>query len=474
MFEKRKSFRLALASSLVASTLLISACGDDDDDEIAQVRVIHASPDAPAVNIRLDGATAISDLDFGESSGYLSIEADETDVVVEALVPGGNLDVITVPDFDFEENQRYTIMAVNTTASIEPLVASDSASNPSASEVAVSVVHAATAAGNVDVYVNGPGVDINTVVPNFTFDFKDQIDAGALPGGTYQIRVTAPGTKTVVYDSGDVDLTPFAGEKLLISAINTVNSTSQDTAPIKLLVATDSAAVTLLDTATQTGARVVHLSPDAGTAAGGDVEVFATSTVLPGSVELIPAFGYTDIVPAANAYVGVPAGDYVFDVAPDTNLIDDSVFTSGSLTLAAGTQYSVIAAGYVLTTPAFGLLATADDNRSVVTQASVKVIHAAPAAGDVDVFVTAAGAFTTAEVESGAAGAPLLNNFAFAEITDYVAVAPGNYDIRVVAGGMTAIDVPNVNLAAGSVSTVIARESDGVVVPTFGVILLTN
>ena len=129
----------------------------------------------------------------------------------------------------------------------------------------------------------------------------------------------------------------------------------------------------------------------------------------------------------------------------------------------------------MLTTPAFGLLATQDNNRSVVTQASVKVVHGAPMAGSVDVFVTAAGEFTTADVENGNAGAPLLDDFTFGEITDYVNVAPGNYDIRVIAGGSTAINVENFNLAAGSVSTVIARQPIDSGTPSdFNVVVLTN
>lgn len=468
--------------------VVLTACDDDDDPvsnfttssndiDQASVRVIHASPDAPPVNVKLDGVTAIVDLDYAESSNYASIAAGDYDIAVEGIIPGGNLDVITVPDFDFADDSRTTIIAVNPVATIKPLVIADSSATPGANEIALRVVHASPTAPAVDVYLTAPGVDINTVTPAFSFSFEEDIDAGAVAAGTAQIRVTLAGTKTVVYDTGSVDLGPFAGQKLLLAALSTVNPTSQAAAPISILVATDNASLMLYDTNTNSGARVVHASPDATAAAGGDVEVFATSTALPVSpTELIDAFGYQGIVPSANTHVAVPSGSYVFDVAPNTNTIGDSVYTSGSLALAAGAEYTVVAAGRVLTTPAFSLLVSADDSRSVATQASVKVIHAAPAAGDVDVFVTVAGAFSVAEVEANMAGAPLLDDFAFADITGYVAVAPGNYDIRVVAGGVAAINVENLNLAAGSVSTIVARgPSEPSGMPTdFGVILLTN
>lgn len=472
--------KTALLAPLLSASLVISGCSDNDDNDDtqannAQVRIIHASADAPAVNIKLDGMVAIGDLDYAESTGFAEIPAGVTDVAVEAIIPGANLDVLEVPDFDFATDGQYTIIAVGETASIDTLLVSDSSATPSASEVAVTVVHAATAADEVDVYVTAADTVLdNSVDATFSFDFEGAVDAGALPAGTYRIRVTAPDNKTPVYDSGAVDLTPFAGQKLLITAINTVNATQQDASPIKLLVATADNSLVLLDADTEVGARVVHLSPDAATAAAGPVEVFASSSALGvDPVELIDAFAYTDIVPAGgNSYVNVPGGDYVFDVAPNTDSIGDSVYTSASLSLAAGNEYSVIASGYVATTPAFGLLATADDNRSIATQASVKVVHAAPAATSVDVYVTPAGNFNNTEVESGMAGDPLLEDFTYATITDYVAVAEGDYDIRVVFNGSVAIS-DTYTLSAGNVYTVIAHQpGDGV--NDFGFVVLTN
>jgi hypothetical protein len=459
---------------------------DHDDDEASpipqgSVRVLHTSSDAPPVNIKLDGTVAISDLDYGQSTGFASLDAKDYDIVVEGIIPGGNLDVITVPGFTVAENDRTTIIATDVVASITPLVVADSTATPAANEVAIRVVHASpaadTAVASVDVYVTSPGADISNIAPTFNFAFKDNVDAGALPAGPVQIRATGVNSKTVVYDSGPLDLTPFAGSQLLIAAIDTINSTEKAAAPIKLLVATDTAHLVLLDTDTNSGARVVHASPDAASAANGPVEVYASSSALPASpVELIDTFSYLDVVPGVDSFVGVPNGDYVFNVAPDTDTIGDNVFTSGIIPLAQGSEYTVVAAGRLTNAPSFGLLLTEENLRSVATQASVKVIHAAPAAGTVQVYVTAAGAFSVADVENGLADPALLPSFAYGDITGHVAVAPGNYDIRVVAAGSVAINVENFNLAAGSVSTIIAR---GPIEPAgapsdFGVVVLTN
>lgn len=471
-------FKLA-PLAVAASALFLTACDDDDKyDKFfpkGELRVIHASPDAPPVNVLLNGEASIENLDYAESSGFTSLRVGSYDIQVEGIIPGGNATVIDVPGFQLEKGASPTIIAVNNVASIEPIVVAESSASPGAGEVALVVTHAAPVAGAVDVYLTAPGDSISGYTPAFNFDFKDSVDAGALAVGTVEIQVAIG--STVVYNSGAIDLSAFAGQKLVIAAVNSENDTENAAAPIKLLAVTDDSALELRDADTSVGAKVVHASPDAAAAAGGPVEVFATSSALGMMpVELIDAFDYTDTVPSTSAYVSVPAGDYIFDVAPDTDSIGDSVYTSPSLTFGAGMEYTAIAAGRVLSSPTFGLLATVDDNRAIATQGSVKITHAAPAAGDVDVFVTAAGAFSAAEVAAGLAGDPLLADFAFGTITDYVAVAPGSYDIRVVAGGAVAINIEGLAITGGDVLHAIARgPSEPSGAPSdFGVILLSN
>ena len=483
----------AVLASVIAGAAIVTGCDSDESaalpltNETAALRVIHASPDAPPVNVSVGNATPVTSLDYAQSSGFASVAAGSGDITVEAIIPAGNANVISVFDFNLMKDGRYTVIAVNETATIEAYVADESAASPAAGEVAISVVHASPAAGPVDVYVTAPGTDVSDINlrPNFTFDYKDPaVDAGALPAGKYDITVTAAGTKDVAYNISGVDLAPFAGSKLLLVAVSTTTDTSINASPIKLLVATDDAHVVLLDEDTEVGARVVHASPDADAAAKGPVEVFTDVNSPLGQQELIPAFRYTDIVPGFDSYVGIPAGEYVFDVSVD-GAGPGTLYTSPAsptLTLSAGSEYTVIAAGLVGADPAFGLLATEDNNRSIITQASVKVVHAAPGAGTVNVYVTPAGQFTKEDVENGLAGKPLLENFEFGAITDYVAVPPDNYDIRVVplSLGIAAINVEGASLPAGVVATVIARQPNDAdalpdVLPTdFGVIVLTN
>ncbi len=474
--------KTGLAGCLLAALLVLTSCGDDMLS--SDLRLIHASKDAPPVNLRVGNKNLITDLDYAASSGYVELRSGTRRLAVEAIIPGGNADVIKIERFEFEGTRRYNLLAINQTADIAPLLVEESAAEPGGDELAIAVVHASTGVGRVDVYVTAADTPLDDrTEPSISFDDGDVVDAGALPAAEYRIRITAPGGKQPVYDSGKVDLAGFGGSKLLLAALDAENETELAAAPIKLLAAADETQLTLLDADTDAGKRLLHLSPDAGTAAGGAVEVFVTSPVLGDDpFELIDALADNDLVPAPDTdkttpmLDRIPAGSYVFDIARNTDTIGDSVFTSTELPLAAGLEYSLIAAGKIGGAPDFALLATVDSNRPVITQASLKLVHAAPRAGEVDVYVTSsANDFSVNDLLTGLAGKPLLQDFAFGAIAPYVPLLPGRYDIRVIAGGAAAIDIEDFDLAPGLVGTLVARQPDGDGDPAgFGLVFLSN
>ncbi len=473
--------KLLICSTVLLSSFLV-ACSDDDDNNstpTAQVRAIHAVPDAPPVNIKFNGNAAVTMLDYAENSGFATVDADTYDIAVEAILPGDNADVITVDDAELAEDSLTTIFAVGTvddgdTQDLEALVVAEPANTPAAGEVAIKVVHAAPVAGAVDIFVTTPGAALGGEVP-IDADYKASADLPtAVPVGNYQVRITEDGNSAnVLYDSGSIDFTPFAGQKLLVAAMNTTNQAETDASPVKLVAINNTTQVEILDTNTQAGAKVVHLSPDAGTIVGA-VEVFANDVV-----ELIDSFEYTDIVADASTYALVDAGTYDFDVSDDDSVNDPPAanFSLDGAALSAGSETTVIAVGYVNTTPEFDLIASVDENRAYDTHARVKVIHGAAAVADVDVYVAPAGDYSTADINAGNGPDALLEDFSFKADSGYVDVAEDNYDIFVVdvISGTVVIEANNVGIAAGAVLTVIARGPDGDGDPAgTGLVVLSN
>ena len=140
--------KLGLAAGVLGTSLLLAGCSDDGMD-YSELRVIHASKDAPPVNVRVGINNTITDLDYGMSSGYVSVRSGQKKLAVEAIIPGGNADVIKVDRFDFEVDARYNVLAINDTTDIDALIVEESAADPELDEVAIAVVHASTVADSL-------------------------------------------------------------------------------------------------------------------------------------------------------------------------------------------------------------------------------------------------------------------------------------------------------------------------------------
>ena len=198
-----------------------------------RLRALHASPDAPPVNIRVNGAQALANVDYGQGSGFVNV-TESTRVEVEAIIPGGNavvLDRRLALDFSTD----YTVLAVGEVADpIDTLVINNPGGRAiAAGNLRAQVVHAAPNAPAVDVYVTAPGAALagSTPVNVGALAYGEYTGRAEVPAGDYRIRVTAAGNPgAVVYDSGTLALA--AGADLLIAAIE---NTGPGAAPIQLV-----------------------------------------------------------------------------------------------------------------------------------------------------------------------------------------------------------------------------------------------
>ncbi|MEM7008467.1 MAG: DUF4397 domain-containing protein [Thermodesulfobacteriota bacterium] len=187
-----------------------TSCDDDNEASLALLRILHDSPDAPAVDGFVDDVEVVSDLDYLEvfptnGDGYALIPSGINNIKVNAA--GTNITVIDA-DLDFPRNSETTIIVTGLLEddSIFPIVLDDDNSLPANGFVKLRAVHGAPGVGNVDIYVVPPGVDINDVDPTLS-DVPFGAASGYLevPEGSYQVIVTPTGTKIIAIDTGPIE-----------------------------------------------------------------------------------------------------------------------------------------------------------------------------------------------------------------------------------------------------------------------------
>ncbi len=437
---------------LVLAPLALAACNHDDSSAPPQVQVLHASPDAPAVNVIVDGSAAVQNLDYGKGTAYTPLTAASHSIEVQAQTPGSPTTVIGPTSLTLAANTIYTIVAEGPVASIGPVVFSRPEESVASTSTRVEVLHAAPNAPSVSVWVTAPGADLSSSTPLGTFSFQGSLPPATVPAGQYEIRVTPGGASTpVLFDSGTISLA--GGADLLVAALQ---NTGPGTAPITLgVVDSKGNNSQILDIGTPASVRIVHDSPNAPA-----VSVIADNDV---ANPLVPSLAYESAFPSLSTYASLPPATYAIAVTPASNPSDAVI--SASLPLVAGSVQSVYAVGLLANIEA---LVTADDDRRLATQAKLRIIHGSPAAGSVDIFLTAPGAGI-------ASATPTYANISFKADTGFVSYPAGSYDVTVTPAGSktAAIGPATVTLKNDGIYTAVARDAVGGGAP-LGLILLDD
>ncbi len=301
------------ATGSLASGIVPQVIADDPapSSDTAQVRVVHLSADAPAVDIAPDGADAlIEKLEYPNNTGYLALPGGAYDLEIR---PAGSTDVaFDIPEITLADGVSYSVFAVgglgDGTFTVVPAV--------DAALAGVRVGHFSADAPNVDVYANGGA--ILTDVP-----FGTLSDYLYVPAGTYQIQVVPTGASLadgpVVIDA---ELTFDGGTRTTVAATN-------DLADITAVVVKDPAVQPSPEGAK---IRVVHLSANAP-----KVDVAPDGTGKKGAIFKNLEFG------DAKGYKNVPAGEVDLEIRAAGKKA--AAFDIPPLTLEDGKAYSAIAIG---------------------------------------------------------------------------------------------------------------------------------
>jgi len=286
----------------------------------AKLRVAHLSPDAPTVTILANGGTAVANLSYPNTTGYLTLPSGRYTIVVRPK--GSTRAVATLRNVKLDAGNVYTAWALGSvtghglgfrvTPTLDRL--------PKAwDRTQVRVLHGIGGAPNVDVYLNG-----TKAIPDLAFRATFPSGGGwaKLPTGTVTVDVRPAGAAAVSAPLLTASLALKAQDTLTVVASGGL--ANQDN-PAGLRAFGDD--VTPLQSG-RSRVAVVHLG----------------AGVPP--VSVAPAVGAADVITGLafgtqSAALAVPAGTYSFQVAVPALGATLPV----AATLAAGTLTSVYAVG---------------------------------------------------------------------------------------------------------------------------------
>ena len=200
--------QLTRVSALAAlAALALTGCGKDENNPVApatstppaQVMAVHASPDAPAVDLLVDNTVAGTGLAFPANTAYLSVAGGTRNVKVRVA---GTTTTVIDANLAVAAGTSYTVFAADVVSSIGPLVLTDDLTAPAAGTAHVRFVHLSPDAPAVDVAVQGgPVLFANRAFKQFTA--FTPVDAG-----TYNLEVRLAGTTTSVLPLNGIALQP--------------------------------------------------------------------------------------------------------------------------------------------------------------------------------------------------------------------------------------------------------------------------
>lgn len=164
------------------------------------VRILHAVPDAGAVNVYVDGVKAAANLAYAKQTGFLEMDAGARHLQVFPVgttyrATGGAIDITVA----FHSDAFYTVVVAGRAGAMKPLVLIDEAlnrNNPSLSKAMVRFVHVSPGTPAVDVEISGQGIVFTEV--GYLHMFVKPVYV-PLAEGTYTLTARQCATKVTLW-----------------------------------------------------------------------------------------------------------------------------------------------------------------------------------------------------------------------------------------------------------------------------------
>ncbi|MCX8008730.1 MAG: DUF4397 domain-containing protein [Patescibacteria group bacterium] len=207
-----KKFLIVILSFLTLTIFSNTAIAHSN---MANIRVLHASPDAPAVDIYANGNKILSNIPFGTISTYLSVPRGS--YRIQVMPTGATTPVVIDEEVHVSRGKYYTFAASGRLSEIKLLRFKDRDVARESGDPRIRVVHLSPDAPAVDVGVVGQKPFIRHL------SFMDKSGYRRLSAGTFDVSVRVAGTDTTVLTIPNVKIDN--GLSATVYAIGLANGT---------------------------------------------------------------------------------------------------------------------------------------------------------------------------------------------------------------------------------------------------------
>ena len=195
----------------------------------AAVRVMHLSPDAPNVDVYVNGEPAITDLAYSASTQYMTMASGTYEIAVAPTGTSIEDAVIGPAEVTLIGDTFYNIAAVGTLAdnSLTATVFTEPIPALGENEIGITALHALFGAPDVDVVINGTPAIETLAFPFTQTDTDGELNDGAFSAildltGVESITVNVANTDTVLLDLTGTALT--AGSYYVVAVSGTADA----------------------------------------------------------------------------------------------------------------------------------------------------------------------------------------------------------------------------------------------------------
>lgn len=164
------------------------------------IRVLHASPNSPAVDVYANGNLIVKNLAYKEVSSYLPVPSGNYNIKV--FPTGQTKKPVINTNINIPENSVFTIAAIGTLPNISLFPIQQPITGQNSGKSCVRFVHLSPNAPAVDIQLSD-GTKVFTNVA-----FKGIAKYISVNAGTYTFKVVPTGTNNVVLTVPNIKLNP--------------------------------------------------------------------------------------------------------------------------------------------------------------------------------------------------------------------------------------------------------------------------